>query len=193
MRTTLALALALTLLGCAPPRSPQGGEPPTILEDEYLPRISIQPGRTAVSAVQIYEGDVEELPRETKVIGSYVALVDGRTPEREIWRAIAEEVAKRGGTHFLFSSRQALQRVERTRDEGAEVVAAIASTLQTISCDNLETGVERAHCRDRVKEPRHIYQEKRIVEKAIGVVVFAIRPKEWEQMPGHLVPRRWDR
>ena len=191
MRVFACFALALALLGCEPPRSPVAEEPPTILEEEYLPRISRQPGRTAVAAVRIYEGDVPELPREAEILGSYVALVDGRKSEPEVWRAIAEEVAKRGGTHYLLAANNSYERIERTRDSGAEVALAISSTLQSMNCDNLPTGVERAHCRDRVRGPRRVYEERRIPEKAIAVVVVAVRPKEWEHLPEILRPVRW--
>jgi hypothetical protein len=157
---------------------------------EYVSRTIYQPRRTAVKAVQIYGDDFEDLP-EFSDIGRLSVVVNGRATDAEVHAALAEEVAKIGGTHYLATTRHTEERTENVRDEDAETGLAIAAMLGTLGCSSKETALERVYCQEKVPKAGKVYREERFLVKELSVIVVAVHPSKWRQLQDRLLPARF--
>lgn len=183
-----ALALALVVLpGCIP--EPATPRLTAIISEEYEPETTWQPAVTTASAVRIRRGDFKLFPEEnTRIAGTFFFFVDPRAPTREVDRKIAAAVAAKGGTHYLVTVQQTFERTERRRNHDAEGWRAIGQAFKDMGCKDDQGNTRLTRECWAAADTSPIYEEKTIREIGMAVVVIAVRPKEWEDLPEQLQP-----
>lgn len=196
MKQVMAVLVVLGLAsGCVANQSSRLPESKSvIIEAEYEPRTRLQPGRTAVSALRLYEDDIDLLPPETKVIGTFAFIIRASAPKEDIVFEVEEAIAKKGGTHYFPAVNRVYEQKSIERDDEAETLQAVAMSIQKFGCNMRgKEANDDPDCRVSYRDLKPIYKEKRWRERVMIVTVIAIRPKEWDDMPDQMRPKRWSK